>query len=306
MLQHIAEANLYDSEHADPISYYKWPLTLIARGKKREAAQLISWINAHCLQANGDYLSNRSGFHKEFQLYATLWIVLAAIELSDTSLTDKLLGFVLKYHNSKTGGLATFPAESNNSTEDLCTTAFLGMAACSLKDKTLANNLLHYFELILELQDEEGTFWTRLKTDGSLAKNIPGDADLNTYVIAIGKENECYYFLGAACFFLARYIETFGNEALSLAHKYADVIEQVGNKALRTIWAAKVSPGCSALYTVTLDERFLKLAHPVLTTVLDLQAPGGYWLKEGKPWITVSSEQCFWLTEIYKRFSALT
>jgi hypothetical protein len=45
MLRHIAEENLYHREIADPVKYYKWPLALIARGKKEEARQLLDWIN---------------------------------------------------------------------------------------------------------------------------------------------------------------------------------------------------------------------------------------------------------------------
>jgi hypothetical protein len=37
---------------------------------------------------------------------------------------------------------------------------------------------------------------------------------------------------------------------------------------------------------------------PVIKAVLAGQAEEGYWLKDGKPWITVSAEQCYWLTLI--------
>lgn len=302
MLKHISDENLYTSRHDDPVSYYKWPLTLISREKKDEAFRLLNWINEQCLAENGDYVSNRSGFHKEFHNYSTLWIVLAAIKLGDTALTKKLLDFILKYHNSLTGGLATFPAEQDIITEDPVSTAFLGMVACDLKDKNLADKILHYFETILSLQDEEEKFWLRIKTDGSVIKTFPSEADPKTYYITIGEENECYYFLGAACFFIARYIETFDSRPLSLANQFANVLEKCGSKALSTIWAAKVAPGCAALYSITSDKRFFDLAYPVIRTVLNLQSPGGYWMKNNKPWITVSAEQCFWQTDICKRF----
>ena len=99
MLNHIYDENIYTGNIADPVSYYKWPLTLIARDMKDEAFKLLRWINEQCLTANGDYLSDRSGFHKEFHTYSTLWIVLAAIKLEDTGLVEKLLNFILKYHN---------------------------------------------------------------------------------------------------------------------------------------------------------------------------------------------------------------
>ena len=35
--------------------------------------------------------------------------------------------------------------------------------ACDLKDKNLADLILHYFETILSLQDEEEKFWLRIK-----------------------------------------------------------------------------------------------------------------------------------------------
>jgi len=301
MLRHVAEENLYNREVSDPVKYYKWPLALAARGKKKEARQLLNWINQKCLAENGDYVSNRSGFHKEFHTYSTLWMTLAAIDLGETELIEKQLGFLLQFHNKTTGGLATFPAEKKNITEDPVSTAFLGWAACGLKNKQLANSILPFFEKLVEQEIVDNKFWLRMTTDGSLIKTIPKNAEPKEYVIHLGNEEECYYFLGAACYFMARYMETFDNEVLPLAEKYAGFLELAGEKALSTIWAAKVAPGCTALYSVTQNERFFDLAKPVIKAVLNGQHSDGYWLKSGKPWVTVSAEQCFWLTDIAKR-----
>jgi hypothetical protein len=301
MLKHLSEEAVFASTISDPVSYYKWPLTLIARGKRKEASLLIAWINKHCLTEEGDYLSIRSGFHKEFHFYSTLWVVIAAIKLGDNQLVEKLFGFILKFHNKQTGGLATFPALPDAITEDPVSTAFLGMAACELNDKELAINTLHYFETIISQPIEDNKLWIRLRPDGSLIKSIPLGAAPKTYVIELGLEQECYYFLGAACYFIARYIEIFDNAPFVLAHKYADLLERAGSKALGTIWAAKVAPGCMALYSITGDERFFNLAKPVVSAVMQGQGPDGYWIKSGKPWVTVSAEQCYWLTDINKR-----
>lgn len=301
MLRYISEENIYAREIADPVKYYKWPLALIARGKKEEAARLLHWINQNCVAENGDYVSKRSGFHKEFHTYSTLWMTLAAIELGDFELVEKQLGFILQYHNKTTGGLATFPAKWENITEDPVSTAFLGWAACGMKNKKLADSILLYFEKLAEQKILDNKFWLRMAHDGLLIKTIPENAEPKEYVIHLGTEEECYYFLGAACYFLAQYMETFGNEALPMANKYAGLLEKAGEKALSTIWAAKVAPGCTALYSVTGDQRFLNLAQPVIKAVLNGQHSDGYWVKDGKPWVTVSAEQCFWLTEIGKR-----
>ncbi len=301
MLNHLYDENIYTGNIADPVSYYKWPLALIARDKKDEALKLLKWINEKCLTADGDYLSDRSGFHKEFHTYSTLWMVLAAIKLEETVPIEKLLNFILKYHNSETGGMATFPAKPEIITEDMVSTAFLGMVACELKDKNLADKILHYFETIYALQTEDGKFWLRINQNGALIKIFDLKADPKTYSINIGKEEECYYFLGAACFFIARYIETFDDSPLSLAKRFAGVLEKAGSKSLSTIWAAKVAPGCTALYSITSDIHFFNLAHPVIHAVLKGQTEAGYWLKNGKPWTTVSAEQCFWLTDISSR-----
>ncbi|MGC9354914.1 MAG: hypothetical protein ACP5D9_13805 [Mariniphaga sp.] len=303
MLRHIAEENLFNREISDPVKYYKWPLALVARGKKKEARQLLNWINKNCLAENGDYVSNRSGFHKEFHTYSTLWMTLAAIELSDSELIEKQLSFILQYHNKTTGGLATIPAEQEHITEDPVSTAFLGWAGCGLKNRELADSILPFFEKLANQKIENNKFWLRIAPDGSLINTIPENAEPKEYVIHLGNEEECYYFLGAACYFLARYMEMFGIEVLSLAEKYAELLEMAGEKALSTIWAAKVAPGCTALYSVTQNERFFNLAQPVIKAVLNGQHQDGYWEKDSKPWITVSAEQCFWLTDIVLRIS---
>jgi hypothetical protein len=305
MLRHIAEENLYNHEIVDPVKYYKWPLALVARGKKEEARQLLDWINKNCLAKNGDYLSNRSGFHKEFHTYSTLWMTLAAVELELTELVRKQLSFILQFHNPKTGGLATFPAPSGRITEDPVSTAFLGLVACSLNDRNLGNLVLRFFEKLANQKIADNNFWLRMAPDGSLIKKIPKNAEPKEYMVQLGKEKECYYFLGAACYFLARYMETFDKTALPLAEKYTNLLEMAGEIALSTIWAAKVAPGCMALYSVTQDEHFFNLAKPVINAVLNGQHSEGCWLKNGKPWVTVSAEQCFWLTDIVLRLERI-
>jgi len=96
MLQHLAENNITERKIPDPVSYYKWPLALAARGKETEALDLLRWINKNSLTEEGHYLSDRSGFHREFHIYSTLWMILAAIRLGDHATVEKALGFVLK------------------------------------------------------------------------------------------------------------------------------------------------------------------------------------------------------------------
>lgn len=301
MLQHLSEENLLNRNISDPVKYYKWPLALISRGKNKEAEKIIEWINRQCLTEKGDYHSGRSGFHREFHHYANLWIILAAIRLGYSELVNKVLGCILQFHNKKTGGLATFPSDSDNITEDPVSTAFLGWTACEERNRDLADSILRFFERLADQEIKDNNFWLRSKTDGTFVKNIPAGADPKTYMIRLGEKEQCYYFLGAACYFFARYMETFDDTPLPLAHKYAGLLEKAGNKVLKTIWAAKVAPGCVALYSSTDDERFFTFALPVIRAVLNGQHPEGYWVKNGKPWITLTPEQCYWLSDISGR-----
>ena len=297
MVAHLAKENILTSQVKDPVSYYKWPLTLLARERRKEAGNLLAWITDQCLTESGDLHSDRSGFHLEFHHYANLWLVLAAIRLGETRLTEKLLGFVLKHHNETTGGLAI---NRLGSMEDPLTTSFLGLALCALQENDLANRVVAYLTSCVDRQQEPDYFQLRTMPDGSFMKDVPQGADPKTYVIALGKEEESCYFLGAMCLFLAEYLERIGsNEAvIDLANRIAEILEHVGEKALSTIWAAKVAPGCVGLYAVTSHARYLKIAIPVIRAVLAGQTSSGYWLKNQKPWITVSAEQCYWLTNI--------
>ena len=101
MLSHLLEERIVQKDIPDPVSYYKWPLTLFARGKISEASELFKWVMEKSLSGNGDLLSDRSGFHKEFHVYANLWLIMAAIQLEETEITEKLLRFLMKYQNQK-------------------------------------------------------------------------------------------------------------------------------------------------------------------------------------------------------------
>ncbi|MFC2124934.1 hypothetical protein ACFLU5_09000 [Bacteroidota bacterium] len=300
MIKHLSEEKILSHNIPDPVSYYKWPLTLYIRGRIHEARELLKWIMEKSLSENGDLICERSGFHKDFHSYANLWLVLATIKLDEVELTDNLLGFLLKHHNQTTGGMITIPTLSNEKTEDPLSTSFLGMAACALKDQNIADLVLKYLHLIFDLQPEHDRFWLRTTPEGDLISRTVLNEDPKTYVINIGKHDESYYFLGAMCFFLASYIEHFGRNILSdnLVNRLKPILERAGPEALHTIWAAKVAPGCVALYSVLSDEKFLKLAIPVIDAVLQGQSDEGCWLKGDKPWVTVSAEQCYWLTFI--------
>jgi hypothetical protein len=300
MLKHLTEENILNRNLPDPVRYYKWPLALVQRGKTKGAEDIIEWINRQCLTEAGDYESNRSGFHKTFHNYANLWITLAANRIGNAKLVEKLLGFMQQYYNKSTGGLATFPAARENITEDPVSTAFFGWAACETGNRSLADNIISYFERLLKKNTDQYLFWLRLNAEGDLITTIPEDADPKTYLIYPGEQEQCYYFLGAACYFFARYMETFDDSPLPIVHQYADLLEEAGEKALNTIWAAKAAPGCVALYSATRDERFLNLAPPVIQAVLKGQHAEGYWMKNGKPWITLTPEQCFWLSDMSK------
>ena len=330
MLEHLADESVVGSDLADPVRYYKWPLALCWRGRTEEAGALLDWIAERCLTEEGDLAAARSGFHREFHSYANLWLVWAAAEMGRSDLARRALGFLLPHRNPRTGGLLTNPTDASRPYEDPLSTSFLGVVACTLSRAEVARSAVDYLRALLESQPDPSRFWLRTLADGSLLTQVPPGAEPGTFVIELGgtatlgrpsgpsqtrahcglpagppcqaefgEQNQCYYFLGAMCYFLARHLETFGDgEARGLAERVADLLEGAGPRALGTIWAAKVGPGCVALYRATGEERYLGLARPAIEAVLAGQAEGGCWLKGGKPWITVSAEQCAWLTEI--------
>jgi hypothetical protein len=91
-----------------------------------------------------------------------------------------------------------------------------------------------------------------------------------TYSIRIGEQDESYYFFGAMFVFLASYVRVFGKTAKvsALAKTIAEILDRAGETALHTIWAVKVAPGAMAMYSLTLDLRFLAIARPVMQAVL--------------------------------------
>ena len=303
MLRHLADQAVIGSDLADPVRYYKWPLALHWRGRDDEALRLLGWIAHRCLTEAGDFASPRTGFHQGFHSYANLWLVWAAAELGGSRLTKQTLQFLVKHRNRDTGGVPTNPTDPSRPYEDPLSTSFLGIVACALRQQVLARECLRYLSALFDKQPDPTRFWLRTLRDGSLVTEVPQGADATTWVVDLGKREQCYYFFGAMCYSLARYLEVFGADegATRLPERISHLLEEVGHEALSSIWAAKVAPGCVALYSATGEERYLRLARPVIEAVLAGQVAEGYWLKDGKPWLTVSAEQCAWLTDIVRR-----
>ena len=78
---------------------------------------------------------------------------------------------------------------------DPVSTAFIGWVACELKNRELADSILPFFEKLAEQKIADNKFWLRMAPVGSLIKTVPENAEHKEYVIQLGNEKECYYFL---------------------------------------------------------------------------------------------------------------
>ncbi len=302
MLAYLKPTDVASETFSDPLVFYKWPLTLVVRKQKRQARKLFRTIIGRCLLPNGDLDSDRSGFHSAFHSYANCWMALAAVVLEEEAI-EPLSTFLFNAQNSRTGGVFTDPGSDGELTEDPLSTAFVGWLACQLEERDVADAAVGYMTACCERQGGDGFFWLRSTSDGKSVLSIPEGEDEKTYVLDLGAPEQAYYFLGAVCVFLARHAEVFGHtdEVSRLTARMLAILGNIEPYALRTIWAAKVAPGAVDLFSATKNERFLTIARPVIEEVLTLQSDDGYWLKDGKPWVTVSAEQCYWLTGIAQR-----
>src|SRR5688572_9463327 len=98
---------------------YKFPATFVTLGHYVEAAKLLNWLENHTLTESGDLTFAGGKFahewHKRFYTYANSWVLIGAQRAGFFRLADRLMTYLLRYQDPKTGAFQSGPIESDRS-----------------------------------------------------------------------------------------------------------------------------------------------------------------------------------------------
>lgn len=279
---------IYPDTH-DVGCYYKSIHFLQAVGEKLAAARALNYVVENFMSEEGDFYnspdSRTSGSYTPnyCQLYPNMWIMRGAVGMDRLDISKKILEFLCKNRDPKTGG---FYYRVNPATKVIGSNATGFGIFCQLIGGDIAG-AIQTAELILRMLDEQpesDCFYLRWTEQGGYEtdfSDIPEKHHLYCR-IKINEPAQAYWCWGWPMDSLIKlYDYTSDERFLKGAIKIYDFLSSGHENAFRFTTAGKDGWGSSMLYRITGDKRYLKTAMSQMEFILESQQKDGYMLGPG-------------------------
>lgn len=282
------ENGIYPDTH-DVGCYYKSIYFLRSVGEAAAAARAFNYVIQNFMTEDGDFYntpeSRTSGSYTPnfCQLYPNMWLMRGAVMMDWHKLYRKIISFLIKYRDPKTGG---FYATVNPATKVIDSNATgLGALCCLLGGEP--DCAIQSGEMVLRMikeQPETDKFYLRWK-DGSGYQtdlsDVP-DKQKKFYRIDAKEPGQAYWCWAWPMNGLVGLYEYTGQERfLKGAIEIYDFLASCHENAFAFTTAGKGGWGSALLYRITGDKRYLKTALSQMNWIMNAQHKDGYMLGPG-------------------------
>ena len=284
------------------LSYYKVPCAFLIAGEHEAATKLLDWAKKELMTEEGNFQTERKGWHASHYIYSSCWFVWVAQRLSRFDVSYKGMEYLLKFFHPETGGFCSkglyTPGQVNE--QDLLSTAFTAFVGLHLNQLSEATAAAGWIKSLLDQQpNPEKELWLRIGDNGKLITSVPEGEEPNYYVLVAKEPKQHYYFIGGAIVFLAKLYSITGEKKyFEMANSFVDFALSCHQDAFLTDGTGKIGLGSAYLYSMTKDEKYLRAAERSAAFIIDDQESEGYWMRGGKPTASSTGEFVVWLTEI--------
>jgi hypothetical protein len=193
---------------AENNKYYRVPWALAVAGERGAAATVLSWIEEHALEADGDL---RDGPPREHSVYRFASYPLAIIAIGAWYLNRYDTGNAMmdlleeRYQDPVSGGAFTLrPEVRSTSRQDLFPTAQLGYTALMTGRQAMADKAYGWFCRLYDAQPSLPDLLYTTWDDSGLVTEV-GDEDRFDLVTDLRAPRQAFYNPGIAAAFLGRF-----------------------------------------------------------------------------------------------------
>ena len=282
------ENGIYADTH-DIGCYYKSLHFLNAVGERHAAAKAMNYVVSNFMSSKGDFFNspqNRtSGSYTPTycQLYPNMWILRATVGMDRFDLSHRILNFLMKYRDPKTGGFYYSVAPPKKVIDSNATGfgIFCQILGGEVKSAIQTGDLI--LRMIKE-QPETSRFYLRWTEKDGFETEFPGipEKHLIYCVIEAKEPAQAYWCWGWPMNGLIKlYRQTEEEKYLKGAVEIYEFLASCHESAFHFTTAGKDGWGSSMLYNITGDKRYLKTALSQMEFILDSQQPEGYMLGPG-------------------------
>lgn len=283
--------------------YYKIPSALQACGKTHAANRLCHWIRKHGMTAEGDFGPRPPEANGYYYTYYNSWVILGSHRLGQYDLSQRGMDFVMRFHDSVSGGFYSSPTERSAETlQDLWVVSGCGQAALCTGRTEVGRAVGRWMQEVMNQQPNHPkqlySVYSRVKG----LHTVPDPADEIRYVCNNDAQRDQFFFHpGIATGFLCRLYQATGEaQWLALAKEYMRFAEGANDYLFRLLRAGKVGWAASLLYTLTGEEKYKAMAIRVGDMLVETQGEDGSWNLFGSHHIDMAAEMVVWLDEIYQ------
>ncbi len=295
-------------------TFHKLPMALAVMGQVERAARLCNWLQANCLDAEGDLgeYFPRSAVHQRHYLLANAWVTCGAQRLGQFGISVPTAAFLASLQHPETGGFFSIgPSAGFNDEQDALSTATAGLAMLHTGNLKAATAAADFLLWLWEQQPAADAQLFYVVRDGDrLITTIP-DEMLKQYMVDAGKPEQWYHVPGLAAGFLGLMSEASGEASyLEGAQNYLQFIDGCAEDHHTSETSAFAGWAAAVLYTATGNANFARIAEAVGEGLLETQLANGSWLKlsmgedEESDVIDATAEALIVLTQMLQAFAS--
>jgi len=303
-------------------AYWGMPLALMVSGYNLEAKKIFNWIRKNSFYSDGDIgrtpISDR-GYNYP---YEKAWLIEGAHRFGQFDISYTGMNFLRKFWDKDTGGFFSItdpeiPTDKSDVKMDLWVTSGCARTALYMGELNIALGAANWMENLMKLQpnypDQLFTVFTKSKGLITDCDDLLDDEDDKfkfgknfRYVLNKNSEvDQSFFHPGIAGGFLSLlYMATSDAKWLSLSKKYMLLAETASDFLYSTLRAGKTGWCAALLYSISGEEKYLKMACRIAENIIKLQSTNGSWSGAIKmnnvPAINLTAEMVIWLNEIYK------
>jgi hypothetical protein len=263
-------------------SYYRVPWAMAVCGEREAAASVLSWIERHALDEDGDA---RGAAQKPYLTrgasYSLTQIAIGAWHLERYDTAKRTMDTLQKHYQDPVtgGGYVERPEHRKTGKQDVLVSAQLGLAGLTTGRLEIAEGVYKWFVNLMRNQPElPRRMFTSWDSQG-LVIEYEDDTAWGT-VTDFHKTKQAFYNPGIASAFLGRYAMMSGDKvALSLAEQIIDLSVK-GDELQWTDGNAQICKfgwGAAVLLEITQQRRYLEYILRMAPWYEEKQEADGRW-----------------------------
>jgi hypothetical protein len=260
--------------------YYKAVTGLAVAGRPREAERMLNYLGRRFLTEEGDLDGAGCPWFDQFRIYPHAWVLMAAVIQARFDLVRKLVHFLQRFQDPKTGGFfGSTDAYQRQSEQEFMTTGVVALALLWAGHTEAALRTGTWMRRLLDAQEDvtQGLAFVWNRQTAELVTEFPAEKAVE-YRINARQTAQWYFQFGIAAALAASLAGATGDGSwLDLGHAYLRASKHCREDVYLQGTSGKIGWGAAWMYRLTGDPADRAIAEAVYNNLSAAQHADGWW-----------------------------